>query len=78
MSKYRTLQCLVCGGIGIVKRERPDICIFCNNDYRKKCSFCEFKSFKGNYIECKECLGVGEHWIDKNTNKKVLVWCLSK
>ena len=25
-----------------------------------------------------ECLGVGEHWIDNNTNQKVLVWCLSK
>ena len=64
MSKYRQIKCTACDGIGI-------------NTY-KQCCFCEFKLFRGQYKECGECLGIGEHWVDKQTNKKVLVWCMPK
>jgi hypothetical protein len=78
MSKYRMLKCSICDGFGLVKRTEKDICNHCKDSTINGCCFCEFKLYRGQYKECSECLGIGEHWIDKETNKKVLVWCLSK
>ena len=63
MSKYRKIRCYLCKGIGIIKKVEVD-----------SCSHCEFKLFRGPYEECGECLGVGEHLIDNNTNQKVLAF----
>jgi len=76
MSKYRLIKCTTCDGIGIIKRKKEDVCKHCKNSGVKVCCFCEFNLFRGQFKECEECVGVGEHWIDKKTNKKVLVWCL--
>ncbi len=78
MSKYRTIKCFTCNGIGIVKRTKKDECNHCKDNINSQCCFCEYKLFRGPYRECEECVGIGEHWIDNKTNKKVLVWCLSK
>jgi len=78
MSKYTNVKCTLCKGIGMIKKTTNDICSHCNETLLKKCCHCEFKVFRGQYKECYECLGVGEHWIDNKTNKKVLVWCLPK
>ena len=53
-----------------------------SNKYRVtkclECKDCEHIQFKGKYKECPECLGIGSHWINKKTDIKTLVWCLSK
>ncbi len=78
MSKYRIIKCTACDGIGIIKRTIADECKHCKDNTYKQCCFCEFKLFRGQYKECSECLGIGEHWVDKQTNRKVLVWCMPK
>jgi hypothetical protein len=78
MPKYRTITCSQCKGIGLIKKTEKYICSHCKETTVKTCCYCELKLFRGLYEECGECLGVGEHWIDNNTNQKVLVWCLSK
>lgn len=75
--KYKIIRCSKCTGIGLIKRENPLICD-CNKVYTDGCYKCEHIKLKGNWIECHECLGIGSHWINKITNKKTLVWCLSK
>ena len=76
-NKYAVIRCLECKGIGLVDQSDPPICK-CNNIDKEGCSDCEHIQFKGKYKECPECLGIGSHWIHKKTNKKTLVWCLSK
>ena len=78
MPKYRKNVCSSCKGVGIIKKNGIDLCQHCKETTIKTCCYCELKLFRGLYEECSECLGVGEHWIDNNTNQKVLVWCLSK
>jgi len=78
MPKYRTITCSQCKGIGLIKKTEKYICSHCKETTIKTCCYCELKLFGGLYEVCGECLGVGEHWIDNNTNQKVLVWCLSK
>ena len=75
--KYKIIQCNKCKGIGLIKREVPLTCE-CNKVYTRGCYKCEHIKLKGSWIECCECLGIGSHWINKITNKKTLVWCLSK
>jgi len=74
---YKIIQCSGCKGIGLVKQHNPPVCK-CNNIDKGGCSACEHIQFKGDYKECPECLGIGSHWIHNITNKKTLVWCLTK
>ena len=78
MSKYKMIKCSTCNGLGMIEQTSNDICSHCKDATLKTCCYCEFKRFRGKYIECTDCIGVGEHWIDRKTNEKVLVWCLSK
>uniref|UniRef100_A0A6C0C5J1 Uncharacterized protein n=1 Tax=viral metagenome TaxID=1070528 RepID=A0A6C0C5J1_9ZZZZ len=77
MSKYNKHRCLLCKGIGLVKRKEKDKCLYCDKNSLSSCCCCEFKYFIGQYKECSECLGMGEIWVNKTTNKETLVWCLS-
>ena len=78
MSKYKIIKCSTCNGCGIIKTTIDDICSHCKDTTFKTCCYCESKRFIGNYKECTDCIGIGEHWIDKKTNEKVLIWCLTK
>ena len=76
-NRYTIIQCSECIGIGLVLQDDPPVCK-CNNINKEGCYDCERIQFKGKYKECPECLGIGSHWINKKTDKKTLVWCLSK
>ena len=76
MSKYKTIPCLECKGVGLIIKSQDNPCTHCSNK-PPFCCHCESNIFRGVYTECTECLGVGKHWIEKITNKRVMVWCLS-
>ena len=77
-SKYIIKTCLVCKGIGLIKssKSRQSLCS-CDNHKGTRCYLCENKNLS-EYIECSNCLGIGEHWINRSTNKKELVWCCNQ
>ena len=61
-------RCLLCNGIGLIKRNKPFKCNNCNN---KGCYLCE-NANKGLYIECNKCLGSGTIIkTTKNKNNKI-------
>ena len=55
-------KCLMCNGIGLIQRKIIKPCD-CEN-IEKKCYKCEGIMVNGSYIECENCLGLGEIiWI---------------
>lgn len=51
-------KCFMCNGIGLIQRKIIKPCD-CEN-IEKKCYKCEGIMVNGSYIECENCLGLGE------------------
>ena len=64
--KKREDRCLICKGIGLIKRDDPFICYNCNN---KGCYLCE-NANKGLYIECEKCFGSGVIYKNENNENR--------
>ena len=64
--KNQERRCLICNGIGLIKREKPFKCNNCNN---KGCYLFLF-FYKGIFIECQKCFGSGT-LIKKFKNSKI-------
>jgi hypothetical protein len=62
-------RCERCKGTGLERKKKKEMCFLCIKNVI--CFKCENKSDKGLYRECSDCLGIGEHFYDKN-NKKIM------